>query len=402
METNGHEIQDERINNRIEVRKIHHNGQEYFGFFFKYDKALLEKIKTLQGRTYEKDKKVWIIPVSSQLLSRLEQLCKDQGVLFLDHSPKQFSYERYADKGDWNTYKKYLVGRYDPSVSVYLRPYTDKLVLERYSKNTIKNYTNAYARFLLSCQADGIDLEKIGLKIIETYLNEVAGQNIAYQTLNSHYSAIQFWYEKVARLGRFEYNGLIRPRKQKSLPKVMSHRQVKLLFGELNNLKHQCMLYLAYGAGLRSGEIIHLRKHDIRFDRNELMVRKGKGAKDRLLMLSPVIGKLLQQYIEEYQPQFWLFEGQQKGAPYTTRSLGEVFKRARERAKIDEHFTLHCLRHSFATHLLEKGTDVRIIQELLGHSDIKTTLIYTHVSNRIIRNVKSPLDDLGLGDEKGT
>lgn len=324
----------------------------------------------------------------------LEAFCKHNDICFVDNSPKELSYNRFARKGSWDSYKKYVLAKYPKDFTPVLKAYLDKLVLERYSRNTIKNYIGAYVQFLEVCKKRRI--VNIGLEDIEAYLCEVSNRDIAYQTLNRHYSALQFWYEKVVRKGRFQVQGLNRPRKQSSLPKVMSAKEVKKIFAQLSNLKHRSMLYLAYGAGLRSGEVVHLRRHDVHFDRKELRINKGKGAKDRVVMLSPVLEELLKSYIAAYNPSFWLFEGQDKKSAYTTRSLAAIFRRARTKAQIYTPYTLHTLRHSFATHLLEKGTDVRIIQELLGHSDIKTTLIYTHVSNKTIKNVQSPLDDLNL------
>ena len=179
----------------------------------------------------------------------------------------------------------------------------------------------------------------------------------------------------------------------------MSSGEVNRLFEQLQNTKHRCMIYLAYANGLRNGEIIHMRKHDIHFERNEMLIHKGKGAKDRILQLSPLICKVLTSYIEEYKPDYWLFEGQQKTFPYSSSSIDAVFRRARDKAGLNKAYHLHDLRHSFATHLLEKGTDIRIIQELLGHSDIKTTLIYTHVSNNMKKNITSPIEYLGLKDK---
>jgi site-specific recombinase XerD len=156
------------------------------------------------------------------------------------------------------------------------------------------------------------------------------------------------------------------------------------------------MIYLAYANGMRNAEIVQLRKHDIRFDRDEIRVHKGKGGKDRMLPMSDTIKVLLAAYIREYKPNFWLFEGQRKGFPYSGTSLDAIFRRAKNKAGLNKRYRLHDLRHSFATHLLEKGVDVRIIQELLGHKDIKTTLVYTHVSNQTKRNIISPIEDLDL------
>lgn len=160
------------------------------------------------------------------------------------------------------------------------------------------------------------------------------------------------------------------------------------------------MLYLAYGAGLRSGEIINLKVHDIKREEEQIWVRQGKGSKDRIVMLSNSVRDLISEYLNEYQVKYWLFEGAGEGARYSSKSLSTLFRRACDKAGLSERFTLHSLRHSFATHLLDAGTDERIIQELLGHQDIKTTLIYTHVSRKSLSRIKSPLDT--LLDKKST
>ena len=354
---------------------------------------LVQWIEKQPKREYLPQGKCWLIAKDSKLVARLSAACELHQVVFIDRSPKQLNYDRYADKGGWSSYQSYLVSKYQVSLHPLLNKYVDALILERYSKSTIKNYTTAFSRFLLDCEKKEKTLE---LETIRNYLSVISKQDIAYQTLNRHYSAIQFWYEKVARKGKFVLQGLHRPRKTSTLPKVMSSRQVKKLFLQVQNTKHLCMLYLAYGGGLRIGEIVHLRVHDIQFERQQLWIRKGKGKKDRVVMLSASLSKLLQTYMQQYKPAFWLFEGQNKEKPYTKSSLAKVFKRAKEKAGLTESFTMHSLRHSFATHLLEQGTDIRIIQSLLGHSDIKTTLIYTHVSNNLIQKVKSPLDNLDL------
>lgn len=154
------------------------------------------------------------------------------------------------------------------------------------------------------------------------------------------------------------------------------------------------MLYLAYGSGLRSGEILKLKVHDIDWERNQIWIRSGKGNKDRVVMMAESTRRILIEYGKKYQPKYWLFEGKKHGSPYSAASLTQIFKRAKQNAGIIPRYTLHSLRHSFATHLLDSGTDIRLIQELLGHSDIKTTLIYTHVSNKTLANIVSPLDEL--------
>ncbi len=357
-------------------------------------------IKEIPERRYDKDRRLWIIPKDEELVHRVEDKCREQSISFVNHSDVPVTISKLLVKNDWRLYQKYLLKKYPKEYIPILNSYIDKLVLERYSKNTMDSYVNYFGAFLNYCTAKGIAFKDIEIENIIEYLTGIAYRNISSRTLTAQYSALQFWYEKVMYLGKFRVKGLNRPRKATILPKVMSAGEVRRLFSALNNLKHQTMIYLAYANGLRNGEIIHLRKHDINFERRELRVHQGKGSKDRVLTISPLMVQLLTKYIEKYRPKYWLFEGQQESSPYTGSSINAVFRRARGRAGLSSHYRLHDLRHAFATHLLERGTDIRIIQELLGHSNIKTTLVYTHVSNATKKNITSPIEDLGLEDEE--
>jgi len=166
------------------------------------------------------------------------------------------------------------------------------------------------------------------------------------------------------------------------------------------------MVWLAYSGGLRLSEVCNLRPEHVDFEREQLRICNSKGGRDRIMRLSEEISRLLKEYIRAYEPKEWLFAGQMKGEPYSNSSLQKVFRRAKEKAGISKRVTFHSLRHSYATHLLETGTDLRLIKELLGHKDIKTTLRYTHVSKRNLMSVRSPLDDLfddeeEKGDKRG-
>jgi integrase/recombinase XerD len=177
---------------------------------------------------------------------------------------------------------------------------------------------------------------------------------------------------------------------------VLSKHEVELLLRNAGNLKHRTMLSLIYCCGLRRSELLALRPEHIDSDRGMLIVKMAKGRKDRVV---PLPGKMIAQlraYWKEYRPEIWLFEGQEKGTAYSEKSIQLVMKQALSRARIRKPATLHWLRHSYATHLLEAGTDVRYIQELLGHSSSKTTEIYTHVSQRKIMEIRSPLEDLDI------
>lgn len=380
--------------------KILNYDEENIAIELKNATIMVDFVKQLTERSYDGDKKLWIVPKDVALVHQLEDKCRALGVTFVNHSNVPQTYSGLLVKNDWKLYQKYLLKKYPSAFLPILDSYIDKLVLERYSKNTMESYVNYFAAFLRYCIEKGIDFKEIKLSHIVEYLTKTAHRDISSRTLTANYSALQFWYEKVMYLGKFNVQGLNRPRKPSLLPKIMSGGEVRRLFSKLNNLKHQTMIYLAYANGLRNGEIVHLRKHDLSFEREEIRVHKGKGAKDRILPLSTLMIRVLTKYLDEYNPKYWLFEGQNKARPYTSSSIQAVYRRARERAGLNSEYRLHDLRHAFATHLLERGTDIRIIQELLGHSDIKTTLVYTHVSNATKKNIISPIEDLGI-DENG-
>lgn len=185
----------------------------------------------------------------------------------------------------------------------------------------------------------------------------------------------------------------LRPKSEKRLPVVLSTSEVLKILLEVKNTKHFLALSLIYSGGLRISEAVSLKKSDFDFDRNLISIRQSKGRKDRLVPLSGKIKKLLNDYYLEYKPKTFVFEGQ-KGGAYTVKSIQNVFQRACVAAGITKPATVHTLRHSYATHLLEQGTDLRIIQEILGHSSSKTTEIYTHVSNRTLTSIQNPFDVL--------
>ena len=382
--------------------KIKNYREEYLSLEIKHSEKLVSNVKHLPKRHYLRNEKLWVIPKDEALIRQLQSKCKDLNVKFVNQSNVPVSYPELLVKEDWHSFRKYLL-RKNPDVSpLDLEPYIDRLVQERYSQNTMRQYVNYFVRFVKDCKSKNIPLEKVSSRDVYAYLSSISYQNISVSTLNLHFSALLFWYERVMQKGTLQKSGIQRPRKQSSLPKVMSSGEVTRLFEQIRNRKHQCMIYLAYANGLRNAEIRTLRLHDIRFERDEIRIHKGKGKKDRVLPMSPVIKEILTEYIKEYQPDYWLFEGQDKGNPYSSGSIDTIFRRARKAAGLNPAYRLHDLRHSYATHLMEKGVDVRIIQELLGHKNIQTTMIYTHVSNTTKRKIISPIEDLSLNKNKKT
>ena len=190
----------------------------------------------------------------------------------------------------------------------------------------------------------------------------------------------------------------LRPRKEKKLPGVFSEQEVLRLLGAVRNVKHRTILMLIYSGGLRIGESIRVRKEDVSFDRKTIFIKAGKGKKDRYTVLSDKMIDQLRGYLDSYQPDYWLFEGQ-NGGQYSSSSIQKVFRRAVKASGVNPYSTVHTLRHSFATHLLERGMDLRYIQELLGHSSSETTQIYTHITSKARNKLVSPLDFLDIEGE---
>jgi len=190
-----------------------------------------------------------------------------------------------------------------------------------------------------------------------------------------------------------------RPKKDKKLPVVLSKEEVAKILDSVDNIKHKAILMLVYSAGLRVGEVVKLRPEDIDSKRMLIHIKKAKGRKDRYTLLSETALEILREYWRKYKPNKWLFEGVREGWHLSIRTVQSIFEQAREKAGIKKEISVHGLRHSFATHLLEGGTDLRYIQEILGHTSSKTTEIYTHVSQKSLGKIKSPLDTLNLKKE---
>jgi integrase/recombinase XerD len=350
---------------------------------------LLELVRAVPGRRWHKAASTWAIPATQAAVRRLEALCRQAGDE-LEMPGVSLAALPPGGKARRPLRQDWFAGL-EEAESACLRRYCDTLHRQYYSHQTVKNYVHYFRQFLGHFGAGRLDaLPKTELL---AYFDTWVQRGVAESTLNLIINAVKFYYEKV--LGRpSERYDWARPRKRQQLPDVMSKGEAKRLFAQVRNPKQQVLLYAIYAAGLRPGEAVKLRREDVQPERGLIRVVQGKGKKDRCVMLSEVLLKMLRAYIEGYRPKYWLFEGQHPGEHYSVRSLQAVVKRARRAAGLRDTITPHTLRHSFATHLLEAGTDSRLIQEMLGHADIKTTLRYLHVSNRQISQVKSPLDGL--------
>jgi len=262
----------------------------------------------------------------------------------------------------------------------------------RYSDSTIKTYMDVLRVFFNYFPDKRTD--EITNQDIIVFNNEYILKNelsASYQ--NQLVNAIKLFY-KVVQNKHIEIEKVHRPKKPKLLPNVLSKEEIKMILDAHGNLKHRSMLRLIYACGLRRSELLNLKPQDIDSKRGILLIRQGKGKKDRIAPIPDNLVTQLRDYYKAYRPTVWLFEGQKKGTPYSAKSLENVLKQAVLKVGIKKPVSLHWLRHSYATHLLESGTDLRFIQELLGHKSSRTTEIYTHVSTKSLQKIKSPFEDL--------
>ncbi len=264
------------------------------------------------------------------------------------------------------------------------------LVIEDYSKQTIKSYSSALKLFLEFVEI--LNLDQITEKEIQDYLYYCKNKkNYSFSAMKQAIASIRYLYLKVL-LKPPPQSLSIELRKPNRLPIVLSKKNVVKLIKVTSNLKHKTILLLIYSAGLRLGELLNLKPGDIDSETMKIHIRQSKGKKDRYIMLSENVLKLLREYYKLYKPKDYIIEGQ-KGGKYSPKSVQNIFKAALKKAGIKKKATVLTLRHSFATHLLDEGTDIRYIQELLGHRKLETTQIYTHVSSYSINKIKSPADD---------
>ncbi len=279
-----------------------------------------------------------------------------------------------------------------PEALVQVKKFIYWLSSRRYSENTVKTYTEGIRTFLGYYNEKA--LADISNEDVINFNNDYILKNklsASYQ--NQIVNSIKLFFLTVEDR-KLEMDLIHRPKSQKKLPNVLSKEEIKLILEAHSNIKHRTMLSLIYSCGLRRSELLNLKPADIDSKRNIIFISQSKGRKDRITPLSPKILLLLRTYYQYYRPKTFLFEGKYANERYDERSLSAVLKQALLKCNITKPVSLHWLRHSYATHLLESGTDLRYIQELLGHASSRTTEIYTHVSTNSLQQIKSPFDDL--------
>jgi len=273
----------------------------------------------------------------------------------------------------------------DPMLSL-----EQELILRGFSRRTVSAYIY-YNKELLRF-ANYKSSKEINKQDIKDYLEFLINSGKATSTVNITINALKFYYEQILQRKFFGDLGIKRPKKPKKLPDILSKLEVLMMIDSTDNPKHKCIIALLYGSGLRANELRKIKMKDIDFERKLLKVRQGKGEKDRITILPGSILFILkkQQRLKDFND--YLFTGIDKKSSITKESIYKIVKEASQKAKILKNISPHTLRHSFATHLLESGTDIRYIQSLLGHARLETTQIYTKVANNKLKEIESPLD----------
>lgn len=352
-----------------------HRENEVVLVSFNYDKEFIKIIKNIGKAKWSQTNKSWYFIKTDFDLPAIINAFKGKAIL--DTSA-------IDNKQDNQLTKSHIKQRIKIPSSYY-----DMLDQKRYSDSTKATYTNYfedYIRYFHGRTLDDITVEEINGYILKL----IRKQNMSASQQNQRINSIKFYYEKV--LGREKlYVNINRPRGVKSLPKVITENEVSKMIEVASSFKNKIIIALIYSAGLRRAELLNLRKEDIIFDKRMIFVRGGKGNRDRTTVLSEYAMEIYRVYLERYKPNYWVLEGPNR-KKYSATSVGNIVKRTAKMAKVSIEVTPHILRHSFATHLLEQGVDLRYIQELLGHNSSTTTEIYTHVSQRSLANIKSPLD----------
>lgn len=262
-----------------------------------------------------------------------------------------------------------------------------QLKLRGYSTKTIRAYTGHIKRYFQYVEQKEDKLARIK---IESYVLHLLDQQCSHSYVNQAISAVKFYMKHVVRIK--EHSNYVRPKLENTLPQILSLEEVKLLLSTVQNIKHRAILYITYSSGLRVSEVVKLKLEDFDYQRKLLRIKQGKGRKDRYTLLSEKTWEVVISYCKIERPEIWLFPGQNKKKHLTERTVQKVFEQVLVKTNINKRVSIHSLRHSFATHLLEGGIDIRYIQDLLGHKSIRTTQRYTHVTQKH-HTIRSPLDD---------
>jgi integrase/recombinase XerD len=393
----------------ITLRKILHRNKFRIGIYFRAG-SKEGSIASRIGAVFSKTFRCWHLPYTMDDYEAIRlafSYCDiniekaDPHSILQQPEPPPVSAAERVKEGVNKTGRKILPLAYVTAVN--LKEWSkmeQQLQLKGYSTSTQRTYRNEFGIFLKHIRH--LPAYDMGEDRIRNYLQYCyAVLKLSEATIHSRMNALKFYYEQV--LGREKFFWEIpRPKKPLQLPRVISEEQILEGLFKIENVKHRMLLVTAYSAGLRVSEVIKIKLTDIDAGRMQIFVERAKGKKDRMVTLGMFTLQMLQEYILAYKPKHWLFEGYPSSDHISARSAQAIFKQAYRNLGLPPSLSFHSLRHSYATHLLENGTDIKYIQELLGHNDINTTLRYTHVSIKEMQKIESPLDKIMRKRQLGT
>ncbi|NOU37588.1 MAG: tyrosine-type recombinase/integrase [Ferruginibacter sp.] len=374
----------------------------FIGIYFKFNETINNKIIQLNNIKYSNSNKCWYLPCNKIAYHNLSnaiatiadtaQLNTTKLSAYLKSIKAKKNNNPQPNQTNITIYDKiFAISAHNLQILVRTE---EHLKLKAYSPSTIRTYKNEIASFLQTLKNHKANT--LTSEDLRRYIHYcITKLNLSENTVHSRLNALKYMYEQVLGHQKF-FVEIPRPKKHLQLPKVLGEQELRRLFNAPKNLKHKAILFIAYSAGLRVSEVINLRLQDIDRERKQIFIYCSKGKKDRYVMLSPLVLDVLEQYykLSYNKPTNYLFEGIEKGQPYSIRSAQQIFNDAKRSAGIIKTLSFHSLRHSFATHLLEKGVDVIFIKDILGHFNIKTTERYLHVRRETLINIPSPIDEL--------
>lgn len=374
----------------VTLRHLMIGGRPHIGLQFHPDKVIQALTDTLPGIGWSDEYRMHHLPNNPDHLNTVYRTYRGvawvEGKYFFRGRPVRAG----AEPVDLSSLMKFAQGT--PDRKPCPEEYIALLETKRYSLSTAKNYIHLFTEFINHFPQKALrDIDELDIR---TYSRHLVQQGKSGSLQNQAINAIKFYYEQVLNMPQRFYD-IDRPRKEHKLPSVLSKEEVQAMIRETQNLKHKAILTTLYACGLRLSELLELKPSDLLRDRYLLLVRQGKGKKDRHTVLSAKTIQLLDRYIKQYKPREYLFEGQ-IGGSYSKKSVDNIVKTSARRAGVLRKVSPHILRHSFATHSLENGTDLRYIQTALGHSSPKTTEVYAHVSTKSLSGIVSPLENLDI------
>ena len=363
----------------IILKKVLHRNKVQLLLEFKYNQAIIDIVKSINGFMWSQTLRGWYVLFSAEKVSEVKKALNLQASFIIHQS----LYETISTK-----YEREMRNLSEENKAI-LRLYAMYLQGKQYSESTVKTYSTFIADFLEYLQPQAVATATN--RSVELFIENVfLPRKYSISTHRQFISAIKLFAVFYPE-GKLEEAKFTRPKKSRILPTVLSKEEVIDLLRYTKNLKHRAVLAMIYSAGLRISELLQLQLQHIDIDRRQIIIKNAKGRKDRLVILAESFIPLLANYLTSYMPKKYFVEGE-PGGPYSAESVRAFLKRSCKMARIQKRVTPHTLRHSYATHLLENGIDLRYIQELLGHAKPETTMIYTHVSKKDLLKIESPLD----------